>query len=153
VTATEPGTPPQAEDDHGHRTTYWVIGGIAVALAIIGIFTYNGGPDNRQAQRKADELTQKFEQAGLRVPADQDAITSVLGTDGGAVCANPLNALGKAHLLDQLTNGANVGRRPVIVDRRVLIGEALILETYCPDKAQKYKDKIDGLKTDDTIND
>jgi hypothetical protein len=153
MTATEPSAPPRGESDHSHRTTYWVIGGIAVLLAIIGIFTYNGGPDNRQAQRKADQLAQKFQQSGLPVPDDQDVITSVLGTDGGAVCANPLNALGKANLLDQLSNGANVGRRPVIIDRRVLLGEALILQTYCPDKVKDYQDKIDDLKTDSTIND
>jgi hypothetical protein len=153
MTAGEPSAPETGQADHNHRTMFWIIGGIAVLLAIIGIFTYNGGPDNRQAQRKADELTQKFQQAGLPVPDDQDVITGVLGTDGGAVCANPLNALGKANLLDQLSNGANVGRRPVIIDRRVLLGEALILQTYCPDKAQEYKDKIDDLKTDSTIND
>jgi hypothetical protein len=153
MTATEPAPPQQAEADHSHRTMYWVIGGVAVVLAVIGIFTYNGGPDNRQAQRKAQELSQKFQQAGLPVPDDQDVITSVLGTDGGAVCANPLNALGKANLLDQISNGANVGRRPVIIDRRVLVGELLILQVYCPGKAQEYQDKLDDLKTDGTIND
>jgi hypothetical protein len=151
MTATEPTPPQQAEADHNHRTLYWTLGAIAVILAIIGLFTYNGGPENRQAERKAQELTQKFEQAGLPVPAEQDMLVRLLGDDGGAVCANPLNALGKANLLDQLTNGANVGRRPVIIDRRVLQGELLILQTYCPDKAQDYQDKIDDLKTDSTI--
>jgi hypothetical protein len=152
MTATEPTTPQQAEADHNHRTLYWTLGGVAVIFAIIGLFTYNGGPENRQAERKAQELTQKFEQAGLPVPAEQDLLVRLLGDDGGAVCANPANALGKATLLDQLTNGANVGRRPVIVDRRVLQGELLILQTYCPDKVKDYQDKIDDLKTDDTIN-
>ena len=124
-----------------------------VIFAVIGLYTYNGGPENRQAERKAQELTQKFEQAGLPVPAEQDLLVRLLGDDGGVVCANPANALGKAHLLDQLTNGANVGRRPVIVDRRVLQGELLILQTYCPDKVKDYQDKIEDLKTDDTIKD
>ena len=53
-----------------------------------------------------------------------------------------------------MTNGADfVGRRPVIIDRRILQGEALILQTYCPDKLQDYKDKIDDLKTDDMLKD
>ncbi len=48
------------------------------------------------------------------------------------MCANPGTALGKATLLDFMTNGADfVGRRPVLVDRRMLQGELLILQTYC----------------------
>ena len=31
-----------------------------------------------------------------------------------------------------------------------MLGEALILETYCPDELQDYQDQIDDLKTDDT---
>ena len=33
------------------------------------------------------------------------------------------------------------------------MGEALILQTYCPDKLQEFQDKIDDLKTDDTLKD
>ena len=39
----------------------------------------------------------------------------------------------------------------MIVDRRLLLGEALILETYCPDELEPYREQIDDLKTDDTI--
>ncbi len=131
--------PKQGQEAKGdHRTMFWII------------FTYDGGPENRQSERLAQNLIQKYEAAGLTAP-DQDMIVRALGTDGGAVCANPANALGKARLLDQFTNRANVGRRAVIVDRRVLQGEALILETYCPDKLQQYQDAVDDLKTDDTI--
>jgi hypothetical protein len=31
------------------------------------------------------------------------------------------------------------------------VGEALILETYCPEKLPDYRDRIDELKTDNTI--
>jgi hypothetical protein len=131
---------------------YWSIGAVVVVLAIIGLITYSGNKDDRQAQQKAEQLTQKLEAAGLPVPADQDIITRTLGTDGGAVCDNPASALGKALQNDMLTNGADfVGRRPVIVDLRILKGEALILETYCPDKLKDYQDRIDDLKTDNTI--
>jgi hypothetical protein len=88
----------------------------------------------------------------LTVPVDQDVFIRSLGTDGGAVCDNPASALGRATLLDQLTNGAAfVGRRPVIVDRRLLLGGALILQTYCPEKLEEFKEKTDDLKTDDVI--
>jgi hypothetical protein len=149
---TEPPKEPPSDD--GNRTMYWVVGGIAVALAIIGLFTYSAGKNDREAQQKAQQLTQKLEAAGLPVPADPDTIIRALGNDGGAVCADPAHALARAVLFDSLANGAShVGRRPVIVDRRILQGEVLILETYCPDKLQEYRDKIDELKTDDVIKD
>ncbi len=60
----------------------------------------------------------------------------------------------KAILADQISNGADfVGRRPVIIDRRMVLGEALILETYCPEELEEYQDRIKDLKTDDTIKD
>ncbi len=81
--------------------------------------TYSGKKETQEAQQKAQQLTQKLEAAGLRVPQDQDIIVRSLGNDGGAVCENPGNALGRAILYDELTNGADfVGRRPVIADRR-----------------------------------
>ena len=138
--------------DGGMRVIYWVLGALVVGLCVVGLITYSAKESNEEAQQKAQELTQKLEQAGLRVPADQDILVKSLGDDGGAVCENPADALGKAILHDQLANGASfVGRRPVIVDREILLGEALILETYCPEELQKYRDKIDELKTDDTL--
>jgi hypothetical protein len=136
------------------RAIYWIIGGVLVVLCVIGVISYSGERETRQAQDKAQELTQKFEAAGLRVPEDQDVFVRTLGSDGGAVCENPATALGKANLLNRLVNGASfVGQRPVIVDRSVLQGEALILETYCPDVLDDYRDKIDDLKTDDVLKD
>jgi hypothetical protein len=144
-------TPPDAGSGSGLRWMYWSLGVVVVVLAIIGLITYSGQKDDQQAQQKAAQLSQKLEAAGLRVP-DEDILVRSLGSDGGNVCENPASALGKATLHDQLTNGADfVGRRPVIVDRRVVQGEALILETYCPEKLEEYKDKIDDLKFDDTL--
>ena len=139
-----------ASDDH--TWLYWTVGTVVVVLAIIGLITYSGNKDYREAQQKAEQLTQKLEAAGLPVPKDQDIITRSLGTDGGAVCDNPASALGKAILNDQIANGADfVGRRPVIIDKRVVQAEALILQTYCPDKVKEYQDKIDYLNTDNTL--
>lgn len=138
--------------ERDNRWIYWALGGVVVVLAVVGLIVYSAGSDDREAQQKAEELTQKFEKVGLPVPADQEIITRSLGNDGGAVCENPANALGKALLNDQITNGASfVGRRPVIIDRRILLGEALILETYCPDELPDYREQIDHFKADDTI--
>jgi amino acid transporter len=142
-----------ASGGRDHRRLYWIIGAVLVALVVIGLITYNAGKNNQEAKAKAQELTQKFEQAGLPVPADIEQITRSLGTDGGAVCDNPANALGKATLNDQIMNGADfVGRRPVRIDRQILLGEALILQTYCPDKLQQYQDKINDYKSANTID-
>ena len=33
------------------------------------------------------------------------------------------------------------------------MGEALILQIYCPEELEDFKDKVDDLKTDDVIKD
>jgi hypothetical protein len=135
------------------RTIYWVIGGVLVVLCIIGLITYSEKKETQQAQAKAQELTQKLEAAGLRTPEDPKVFVRTLGDDGGVVCDNPSKSYGKALLYDQLTNGASfVGRRPIIIDRDILRGVALILDTYCPDQLEHYQDAIDDLKTDDTVD-
>ena len=154
-TALPPAAPiddPPPNSGRNNRLMYWIIGAIVVILVIIGLVAYSSAKTNQEAQQKAQQLTQQFQKAGLPTPASQDTITRSLGTDGGAVCDNPANALGKAVFKDLLTNGADfVGRRPVIVDRRLLLGEALILQTYCPDKLQPYQNLILKLKTADTV--
>ena len=73
------------------------------------------------------------------------------GIASGASCSRPG---AKATLYDQLTNGAShVGRRAVIIDERILQGEAAILQVYCPDKLAEYQEKLADLKFDDTIKD
>jgi hypothetical protein len=131
---------------------YFIVGAVVVTLAVLGLILYDGAQDNQEARAKADQLVQEFQAAGLPVPENTDQIVATLGTDGGAVCANPANALGKATLFDSLTNGAShVGRRAVIVDSRIVQGEALILQIYCPDELAAYQEKIDALKYDETI--
>jgi hypothetical protein len=148
---TSASTTPVTEHDP-HRTMYWIVGAVAVVLAIIGLVTYNGQKQTAEANAKAQELTQAFQQAGITVPADLDIITRSLGTDGGAVCDNPASALGRALLFQELYNGADfVGRRPVIADTNVLKGELAILNVYCPEKVQQFRDKTQDLKLDDTI--
>jgi hypothetical protein len=150
-----PGTPGErASGRDDIRWIYWIVGLVVVVLTVIGLITYSGEKKDQEAQDKAQQLTQKFEQAGLPVPEDQDIIVRSLGDDGGNVCDNPASALGRAVLFDQLTNGADfVGRRPVVIDRDLIRGEALILETYCPDELEHYRDKFDDLKFDDVIKD
>ena len=144
---------PMASESGDDRVMYWLIAAFVGVLMIVGLITYSGQKSNQQAQQKAQQLVTKYEQAGLPVPEDIDIVIRTLGDDGGAVCDNPASALGKATLADQITNGADfVGRRPVIIDRDLVVGELLILQTYCPEHLEKYKDKIDDYKTDDTVD-
>jgi hypothetical protein len=149
----EPAGPVSPEPPSAwHRWIRWTVAGVVLVLIVIGLITYSGKKETQEAQQKAQQLTQKLENAGLRVPQDQDILVRSLGDDGGAVCENPGNALGRAVLYDQLTNGADfVGRRPIIADRDIVRSEVLILDNYCPDKLDEYQDKIDDLKYDDTI--
>jgi hypothetical protein len=149
MTATSPA-PTESGSRTGSRLN-WLVAGVVIVLCVIGLIAWNSGKNNAEAQQKAQQLTQKFKAAGLPVPADTDTIVRSLGTDGGAVCDDPASALGKATLADQLTNGADfVGRRPVIIDHRFVLGEALILQTYCPGKAKEYLDQVSDFKTANT---
>jgi hypothetical protein len=130
-----------------------VLGAVLLLLAVIGLITYSSNERTAEAEQKAAELTQKFEAAGLRAPESDDVFIRQFGTDGGNVCDNPGDALGKATLFSMLTNGAShVGQRPVIVDRRLIEGQVLIMETYCPDELQDFRDDFQDLKFDDVIN-
>ena len=149
---TAPDASRRTPDSDNIRLWYWIIGSFLVVLAIVGLVTYSGKKEDEAAQQKAAQLTVAFQKAGLNVPASQDVFIRSLGSDGGAVCENPASALGHATLLDQMTNGADfVGRRPVIVDRRILVGQGLIMATYCPEELEEFKEKTDELKTDDVI--
>ena len=153
MTATAPSQT-DAEARENHNVLYWAIGIGLLVLCVIGLITFNAQESNQQAQQKAAQLTQKFKAAGLPVPASQETIIRQLGDDGGYVCYNPTSALGRGLLYSQLINGASfVGQRPVIAPRNVLQGELLILQTYCPDEVQAFRDKFAHLKTDDTVKD
>ena len=138
------------------RPLYWTIGVIALALCVAGLFAYTGEKESQRAEQKAQELTQKLEQAGLRAP-DQDILVRTLGDDGGAVCEAAEDAdggLAKARLHDLLANGAShVGRRAIIADDRVVLGGVLIVETYCPEEIDKIREAIEDLEFDDVIED
>jgi Tfp pilus assembly protein FimT len=122
------------------------------ALVIAGLIAFSSARETRQAQEKADELIAALQDAGARTP-DQDQIVRVLGEDGGATCADPNEALSRATLLAQLTNGATgPGVRPVIADSRAVQGQLLIIEIYCPEELADFQAFVDDLKTDDVAS-
>lgn len=138
-------------EERGWRQTHrWVLVVVIVAFVIAGIATYRFAQRNAEADRKADQLVAELDAAGLRVPANHDTITSVLGDDGGAVCENPSSALRKAIVDSKLVNGAaSVGQRPVIGDVDLVTGTVIVLEVYCPDKVAAFRDTVDSYQLDD----
>lgn len=118
-------------------------------LVVAGLIAFNSARETRNAEEKADELIAALEDAGARTP-DRDQIVRVLGEDGGATCEDPNDALSRAILLSQLSNGATgPGARPVVADSRVFQGQKLIIEIYCPDELEDFNEFVDDLETDD----
>jgi hypothetical protein len=68
-----------------------------------------------------------------------------------SVCENPNGALTQALQTQQLASGGNVGSRPIRADRRVVTGEELILQVYCPSKLPAYRRYVDSKRFDDVI--
>ncbi len=134
------------------RERSWIFIVVLVLLAVItlaGVLAFSRGVNDAQAQNKANELVNALTEVGARTP-DVDQVARVLGDDGGATCENPNEALSRAVLLSQLTNGATgPGQRPVIADSRVVQGQLLIIQVYCPDELDDFKDFVGDLKTDD----
>lgn len=126
---------------------YIVVTVVLVVLTVVALLMFRGGRENAAAEEKAAQLTQALDAAGMRAPTT-DQIVRVLGDDGGAVCANPNGALTRALVLGELTNGAaGPGRRPVIVEDRVLRSQLLIIGVYCPDEFPNYEEFVDRLET------
>ncbi len=147
MTMTDPTTPTEPQTGRERNVIYIVIAVVVVALMVIGLFTYSSAKSTQQANDKADQLIAAIEDAGATAPS-KDQIVRVLGDDGGATCADPNASLTRAILLSQLANGAaGPGARPVIADSRVVKGQLLIIEVYCPDELEDFKKFVDDFKT------
>jgi hypothetical protein len=134
-------------------TTYAVIAIVLVILLVIGLITYSAGSSSAEAEDKANQLIAALEKAGVQRTPSVEQVTGVLGTDGGALCADPDAALRKSILFEMLANGAGgPGMRPVIADSRVIRGQLLVIEIYCPEELDGFRQFVDQLKYDDTIN-
>jgi hypothetical protein len=138
-------TAAETEPSRERRIIYVIIAVVLAALAVVALATFRVNRESREATEKADKLIASLEMAGARAPS-REAIVGVLGTDGGASCANPNDALARSTLLAQLSNGAGgPGLRPVIAQRRLVEGQLLIMQVYCPDELAKFQQTVDDL--------
>ncbi|WP_329495601.1 hypothetical protein [Kitasatospora herbaricolor] len=136
-----------------HRWIYLGSIVVLVAMLVIGLLSFTQVHATNEAYRKASQLSDSLQAAGYPVPS-QDQIVRTLGTDGGAVCSDPADALVQAQWKYGMSNGAaGPGQRPVLSDRQVVQGEAIVLSVYCPDKLADIQDRIDDFDLRDTVRD
>ncbi len=134
-----------------HRRTYIVVGAAFVVLLIVALVMFRAPKKTAAATAKAQELIAAFELAGLKAPSEQQ-IVGTFGEDGGPVCETNFDELIQNNLNLLLSNGAaQVGARGVIIDAKVLKGEAIVLGIYCPDRLPEFQTFVDKLKTADLI--
>jgi hypothetical protein len=145
---------PQETQPKRERTWIYVTSCVMLALVVVAaLIVFESARDTAQAGRKADELIAALQEAGAHTP-DRDQIIRVLGEDGGATCEDPNEALSRATLLSQVSNGATgPGARPVISDERIFQGQLLIIEIYCPDELDEFTTFVEDLKTADVAGD
>ena len=147
-------TTPQESQTPRERSWIYITACVVLGLMVLGaLIVFSAARETVRAEEKADELIAALEDAGARTP-DRDQIVRVLGDDGGATCDDPSEALSRATLHSMLANGATgPGARPVIADSRVFKGQLLIIEIYCPDELDDFKEFVDDLKTDNVASD
>lgn len=120
---------------------------VLVVLTVVALGLFHRAHRNAQAEAKAEQLSAAFTAAGLQAPST-DQIVAVLGTDGGAVCADPAGALHQAAASDQFSNGAGgPGQRPVIAGHNLIKAEEQVLSVYCPDQLAAFQDYVRPLRT------
>jgi uncharacterized protein YpmB len=144
--------PEETSNPHERRNIYIIVGIVLLVLVIIGLIAYRAGKPTREAEAKADQLITALTKAGVDHPPSKEQIVGVFGNDGGAACVDPTKALSKSILLSMLVNGAaNPGTRPIIADSKVVKGQLLIIQVYCPENAPAFQQFVDKLKSDDTV--
>jgi Tfp pilus assembly protein FimT len=137
----------ESSTKRGRSVVYIVAMVLLVVFAVVALLNFRSARETQQSLAKADQLIAEINAAGGKAPS-REQIARVLGDDGGAVCANPNDALSRATFHSQLTNGATgPGNRPVIANANVAKGELAIIKVYCPDKLAEFQQFIDDLNT------
>ena len=73
-------------------------------------------------------------------------MAETFGEDGGEVCAFAGNGQLLGYLKTRLGVGGEFYYRPTIIQRRVVVGMALVVKTYCPEKLAAAEAFVAGLR-------
>jgi len=142
-------TPEESQSPRERTWIYIVVGAIIIVLVVLGLVLFDSAKETKEAEAKADQYIAALETVGVPAPP-RDEVVRVLGSDGGATCDDPNDALSRATLKSVMSNGAaGPGMRPVIFDRRYLAGQLLILKIYCPEELPSMQSFVDKLKSGD----
>ena len=135
------------------RERSWIYFTACVILALMvvwAVIVFSSARETTQAQEKADELIAALEDAGARDPRQ--------GPDRARArrrrrrhLRQPERRAEPGHPAARCSRTAPPvpGARPVIADSRVVQGQLLIIEIYCPDELEDFQEFVDDLKTDD----
>lgn len=129
-----------------HRALYVTSIVVLVGMTLVALLSFRPAKESAEATQKAQQLQAELDATGMRVPTTEQ-IVNVLGTDGGASCLDPDDALRRSTLYGMLTNGAaGPGQRPVIVDDKAVQGQLLIVKVYCPENLDAFQQMVDELE-------
>jgi hypothetical protein len=133
------------------RRTGWIIAIVALAVvAAVLVVVWEQRDTSEEARAKAVELKAKATALGIRTPPVR-VLKAIYGDDGGALAATADSDLWRALLVSGIGRQGEVNGRPVIVDRKVLAWHYIVLSVYQPEKAADFKEYLEGLSTDDVV--
>lgn len=131
---------------------YLVVGMVLGALLVAGYVLFRSSKTTDEAGAKADQLIVRLSQEGARAPS-RDQLVRLLGTTGGSICVDPGAALARATSDAGIANGAGgPGARPVLAADTVVRAQLLVIEVYCPEKLDGFRQYVAGLGFTEAAN-
>ncbi|MGC5168852.1 hypothetical protein [Luteimicrobium sp. DT211] len=148
----EPGPAHEPVEPRRGWVFYTTVGLLLAGVLLVMLVVFDNHRDNQDA-RQADQLAQTLQtelrNAGMIVP-EQHTIEQVLGSDGGAVCADPGGHLQSLRDLNGVSGAAGPGLRPGPVVERLVDAERLVVQVYCPDELDSFDDYVGSLNLGDS---
>ncbi len=143
----------RAERSGGQRRSRWVVVTAAVLLLLgigavltVQFLDRESRQDSAMAQQRAQELEAGLVAMGVTGVSAQ-AIENRLGAEGGVLCTGAIPGDGSG--LGALNGAAGPGIRPSVIDPRLLAGERLIIEIYCPERLDAFDQAVARLDLGD----
>src|SRR4029079_7823957 len=110
-------TPEESQSPRERTWIYIVVGAISIVLVVLGLVLFDSAKETQEAAAQADQHRAALHAVGVPAPP-RDEVVRVLGSDGGATCDDPNDALSRATLKSGMSNGAaGPGLRPAVLHR------------------------------------